>query len=96
VEAFHLHINAFLKDNAEWRMKMFLLQMAGYPGSGKSTLSKKIAKTTGAIVIDRDVIKSSLIVSDVPEELLAPAAHNVLFDRRLRRLGFADRRNIIL
>ena len=61
-------------------MKMFLLQMAGYPGSGKSTLSKKIAKTTGAIVIDRDVIKSSLIVSDVPEKLLASAAHNVLFE----------------
>lgn len=59
---------------------MFLLQMAGYPGSGKSTLSKKIAKTTGAIVIDKDVIKSSLIVSDVPEKLLAPAAHNILFE----------------
>jgi tRNA uridine 5-carbamoylmethylation protein Kti12 len=27
---------------------VFLLQMAGYPGSGKSTLSRKIAKAAAA------------------------------------------------
>lgn len=44
---------------------MFLLQMAGHPGSGKSTLSKKIAKMMGAIVIDRNIIKTSMIKSNV-------------------------------
>lgn len=59
---------------------MFLLQMAGYPGSGKSTLAKKIAENTDAIVIDRDVIKTSMIVAEVPEKLVADASYKVVFD----------------
>lgn len=59
---------------------MFLLQMAGYPGSGKSTLSRKIAKRTGAIVIDRDVIKTSMINSKVPDSIVADASYSVVFD----------------
>ncbi|WP_088044706.1 AAA family ATPase [Bacillus sp. EAC] len=42
---------------------MFFLQMAGFPGSGKSTLSRLIAKNTGAIVIDHDIVKSPLLES---------------------------------
>ena len=57
---------------------MFLLQMAGYPGSGKSTLSKKIAKMTGAIVIDRDVIKTSMIKSNVSDNIVANASIYIL------------------
>lgn len=59
---------------------MFLLQMAGYPGSGKSTISKKIAKNMGAIVIDRDVIKTSMIKSSVPESILNNASYSLVFD----------------
>jgi len=40
---------------------MFFVQMAGFPGSGKSTLAKQIAKKNGAIIIDHDIVKSSLI-----------------------------------
>lgn len=40
---------------------MFFLQMSGYPGSGKSTLAKEIAKQTGAVVVDHDVVKSALM-----------------------------------
>ncbi|MEF3301670.1 AAA family ATPase [Paenibacillus sp. GYB003] len=40
---------------------MFFLQMAGYPGSGKSTLARRIAKRTGAVVIDHDIVKSALV-----------------------------------
>ena len=61
---------------------MFLLQMAGYPGSGKSTLSRKIAKGTGAIVIDRDIIKTSMINSKVPESLVANSSYRVVFDKK--------------
>lgn len=40
---------------------MFLLQMSGFPGSGKSTLARSIAKHTGAVVIDHDVVKTALM-----------------------------------
>ncbi|UPK46378.1 AAA family ATPase [Paenibacillus pabuli] len=42
---------------------MFFLQMSGFPGSGKSTLSRQIAKITGAIIIDHDISKSSILKS---------------------------------
>lgn len=49
---------------------MFFIQMAGFPGSGKSTLSREIAKRTGAVIIDHDVVKSALLHSteDFPLE----------------------------
>lgn len=42
---------------------MFFVQMSGIPGSGKSTLSREIAQRTGAVVVDCDVVKSSLMLS---------------------------------
>lgn len=42
---------------------MFFIQMSGTPGSGKSTLSRQIAKKTGAVVIDHDIVKSALLKS---------------------------------
>ncbi|GAA0349565.1 AAA family ATPase [Bacillus horti] len=42
---------------------MFFLQMSGFPGSGKSTLSREIAKRTGALIIDHDITKSAMIKS---------------------------------
>lgn len=44
-------------------MKVFFLQMSGFPGSGKSTLSKYIAKLTGAVIVSHDVVKSALLKS---------------------------------
>lgn len=59
---------------------MFLLQMAGHPGSGKSTLSKRIAKDLGAIILDRDIIKTSMINSNVPENIINSASYDVVFE----------------
>lgn len=42
---------------------MFFLQMAGFPGSGKSTLAQSLAKRTGAVIVDHDVVKSALLES---------------------------------
>jgi predicted kinase len=42
---------------------MFFLQMAGFPGAGKSTLAKEIAKQTGCIIVDHDISKTSLMTS---------------------------------
>lgn len=40
---------------------MFFVQMSGFPGSGKSTLAREIAKRTGAVVVDHDIVKSALL-----------------------------------
>ncbi len=44
-------------------VNLFFLQMSGFPGSGKSTVSKYIAKLTGAVIVDHDVLKSALLQS---------------------------------
>jgi len=54
--------------------------MAGMPGSGKSTLARAISEATGAIVLDKDVIKSAALNSGAEEALAAPLAYEVLFD----------------
>lgn len=47
---------------------MFFVQMSGFPGSGKSTLSRQVAKRTGAVVIDHDIVKSALLhsIEEIP------------------------------
>lgn len=58
---------------------MFLLQMAGYPGSGKSNLAKEISKVTDAIIIDVDIIKTALIESGIDSNQIANAAYHSMF-----------------
>ncbi|MFD1356964.1 AAA family ATPase [Fictibacillus halophilus] len=50
---------------------MFFIQMAGFPGAGKSTLAREIGKRTGAVVIDHDIVKSALLHS-IDEDTLDP------------------------
>ncbi len=58
--------------------RLFLLQMAGPAGSGKSSLARMVAYTKVAVVLDKDVIKSAiLVVGD--ESLAGPAAYEVFF-----------------
>jgi predicted kinase len=63
----------------EGRDPMFLLQMAGFPGSGKSTLAKEISKHIDVVVIDRDVIKSSMTEAGVGADIVANASYSVTF-----------------
>lgn len=42
-----------------------LVQLSGVPGAGKSTLARAIAQATGLVVLDTDVVKSSLVGSGV-------------------------------
>lgn len=53
---------------------MFLLQMAGFPGSGKSTMAEKIRKNTNAIVVDRDIIKSAMLKAGIRDPILTDAS----------------------
>lgn len=58
---------------------MFLLQMSGAPGSGKSTLAKEILGHINSIILDHDVIKSSLIESGIDFNLAGKASYNVIW-----------------
>lgn len=46
----------------------FLLQVAGAPGSGKSALARMIGRCTGAVVIDKDVLKTAALEAGAPPE----------------------------
>jgi predicted kinase len=54
--------------------------MAGEPGSGKSTLARAIGEATGAVVIDKDVIKSAALNAGAAESLAAGLAYEAMFD----------------
>ncbi|MPZ49644.1 MAG: AAA family ATPase [Dehalococcoidia bacterium] len=67
-------------------MRRFLLQMAGESGTGKSTLAKAIGRATGAVVLDKDIIKSRILdgeevwMTGLPEEVAGPLHHAIVFD----------------
>lgn len=58
----------------------FLLQMAGESGTGKSILARAIGRATGAVVIDKDVIKARMLDEGLPEDAAAPLSYAVFFD----------------
>jgi adenylate kinase family enzyme len=49
---------------------MFFLQMSGFPGSGKSTLSREIARRLDAVIVDYDVPKTALLESTSQHPLM--------------------------
>lgn len=57
----------------------FLLQMAGAPGSGKSALARLIGRCTGAVVIDKDVLKSAGLAVGISEQQASEAAYEAFF-----------------
>lgn len=57
-----------------------LIQMAGFPGSGKSTISIEVAKRTNAIVIDRDIIKSSMLRHGLDNNISSKLSYDMLYD----------------
>lgn len=58
---------------------MNFIQMAGFPGSGKSTLAQAISKEIGAIVIDRDIVKTAMLKSGVTGNLLNEASYKTVY-----------------
>lgn len=58
---------------------MFVIQMHGEPGSGKSTLARALAQNSDFVVLDKDLVKSGLLVSGVPEAVAGPAAYEAHF-----------------
>ena len=57
----------------------FLLQMAGAPGSGKSALARLIGRCTGAIVLDKDVLKTAALEAGAEEQHAGGIAYEAFF-----------------
>ena len=60
-------------------MSVFLLQMAGRPGSGKSALARLIGKRTRAVVLDKDVLKTAALDAGAAEDIAGPVAYEGFF-----------------
>ena len=72
----------------------FLLQMAGAPGSGKSALARLIGSCTGAVVIDKDVLKTAALEAGAEESLAGGVAYEAFFSLADHLLG--QGRSVIL
>ena len=59
-------------------VRTFLLQMAGWMGTGKSTIAHAAATATGAIVIDHDTTKTALLEAGVPHPPAGAASFRVV------------------
>ena len=67
---------------------MFFLQMSGFPGSGKSTLARHIAKQTGAVIIDHDIVKSALLKSLESSNVESNTAGKISYDIEWAMIDF--------
>ncbi|KAJ0165800.1 hypothetical protein CTA2_9944 [Colletotrichum tanaceti] len=55
------------------------IQMSGAPGSGKSTTAKALAGPLDAVVLDLDVIKTTLLDKNIPFQQAATLSYSVLW-----------------
>lgn len=72
---------------------MFLCQMSGIPGTGKSTLARHICKMTNAVLLDLDVIKSSVIQSlenNIDSKFIGKVAYEMAFSLAGSNLGIGN------
>lgn len=53
--------------------------MAGWMGSGKSTVASAVGRTTRAVVLDHDTTKSAIMTAGVPHPPAGAASYEVLF-----------------
>jgi predicted kinase len=58
---------------------MFLLQMSGVPGSGKSTVAAHVVDAFGAVAVDYDVIKSAVLDAGFDLTSSTKAAYEVMY-----------------
>lgn len=54
-----------------------IIQMSGAPGSGKSTIARLLGRSIGGVVIDHDVLRSTLLESDIPFDRAAKHAYRL-------------------
>jgi predicted kinase len=66
---------------------MFLLQMSGLPGSGKSTVAAHVVAEYGAVALDLDVIKTAVLDAGVDPAGSGKPAYEVLYAMARHLLG---------
>ena len=66
---------------------LFLVQMAGMPGSGKSALARVLGRPARAVVIDKDVLKSAALAAGVDEAQAGAVAYEAMFAQAGHMLG---------
>ena len=54
--------------------RQFLLQMAGMAGSGKSALARLIGRSTKAVMLDKDVLKTAALEAGADDKLASGIA----------------------
>lgn len=57
---------------------LYLIQLSGAPGSGKTTLATALAPRIPAIVIDHDVTKSALLSAEIPPQMAGRGSYAVI------------------
>lgn len=59
--------------------RKLLIQMSGAPGAGKSTMAMQLQRSIGGLVIDHDIIRSSLLedYGNVPFDQVARSAYRL-------------------
>jgi len=65
----------------------FLIQMHGQPGSGKSTVARRLGRLLPAVVIDKDVIASALISHGIPFAEAGSPSYQVMYAQAARFLA---------
>lgn len=65
----------------------YLIQMAGVPGAGKSTIARALGSALGAVVLDHDITKSALLDAGVADDLAGAASYAVLKALAVRTLN---------
>ncbi|HZX03439.1 AAA family ATPase [Kribbella sp.] len=73
---------------------MFLLQMSGVPGAGKSTVAGYVVKRYGAVAVDYDVIKSAVLDAGFDLGDSAKAAYEVMY--AMARHLLAQGRDVVM
>lgn len=68
---------------------MFVVQMSGVPGAGKSTVAAYVGRVYGAVVVDYDVIKSAVLDAGFGLGESTRAAYEVMYaqSRHVLRQG---------
>jgi len=67
--------------------RQVVVQMHGEPGSGKSTLARALGPHIGGVVLDKDVIKASLLRTGIVEEQAAAGAYEAHFEQAKHLVG---------
>jgi len=65
--------------NSDTHAATFLLQLAGAPAVGKSKLAAAITSRVPAVIVNSDVVKSTLLDNGIEWTLAGPAAYQTLF-----------------